>query len=300
MSESKHKFLSTLIVSIGAFLGFEALSFIAGIYQIKTYVYVSFYIYFFHVFWLTFIFDLHAKKRSVLGAYLSGELDRGLIRQALKERFEHVFNWHYIRHFQNFLVLPAIIYWAVVILLFLNPFREEIKQLIVVSASLAQTVAYWYFKDFLSKKLEMHEFGVKALFLVKLFAAFLIFSATFGVIWYFGLEVRLLVLGIFSLAFILVYQSLFQHKLLWPKVYPWIFGIAAVMAAGSLVLDQYWDRNYLTAGLALLAVYNSLWALLHHHLEKTLTKKMALEYLAMMVLVLSFLIAGSDFAPRID
>lgn len=300
MSEQKQKFLSTLIVSLGAFLGFEALSFIAGIYQVKTYILVSFYVYFFHVFWLTFIFDLHAKKRSVIGAYLSGELSGSLIKQAIKDRLEHVKNWHYIRHFQNFLVLPAIIYWSVVILLFLNPFKEYIKQLIVVSASLAMTVAYWYFKDFLSKKLEMHEFGVKALSLVKLFAAFLIFSATMGVVWYFGMDWSLLALGIFCLTFILIYQSLFQHKLLSLDVYPWLLTISVIVSATSFLIYNFWGLNYLTAGLVILAVYNSLWGMLHHHLEKTLTKKLAFEYLAMLVLVLSFLVASHDFTPRIN
>src|SRR3989344_2441594 len=222
MSESKHKFLSTLIVSIGAFLGFEALSFIAGIYQIKTYVYVSFYIYFFHVFWLTFIFDLHSKKRSVVGAYLSGELSQSLMKQAIADRLEHIKSWHYLRHFQNFLVLPGVIYWAVVILLFLNPFNEPIKQLIVVSSSLAMSLAYCHFKDFFRRKLEMREFGVKILALVKLYAAFLIFAATLGVVSYFGMDWTLLVLGIFCLTFILVYQALFQHRLLSVSIFPGI------------------------------------------------------------------------------
>lgn len=299
LSEQEQKFLSTLIVSLGAFLGFEALSIIIGLYQIKVYLWLSIFIYFFHVVWLMFLFDLHLKKRSVIGAFFSGELEGSMIKQALKERFLYMKNWHHFRHFQNFLVLPAVLYWAAVVLVFLNPFKEPLKQMVVILASLSMTVAYWYFKDFLSKQLEMHELGARILSLVKLIAAFLVFSAALGAIWYFGLHWSFLVLAVFCLTFILIYQSLFQHRLLSLQVYPLVLATSFLVALTSFFIYFYWGVNYLTGGLVILGVYNSLWGILHHHLEKTLTKKLAFEYVAMLVLILSFLIAVQDFTPRI-
>ncbi|MBI2355837.1 MAG: hypothetical protein HYV13_01350 [Candidatus Doudnabacteria bacterium] len=300
MTPQKQKFLSTLIVSVGAFLGFEALSLAVGLYQIKTYLELSIYIYLFHVFWLTFIFDLHLKERSIIGAILSGEIKAGMFAAAMKERFRYIINWHHFRHLQNFLILPGVIYWAVVALLFLNLFKESTKQVIVVSASLAMTVAYWYFKDFLSKKLEMHEVGVRVLALVKLYAAFLIFSAALGLTWYFGMHWSLLVLAVFALTFILIYQALFQLRLLSPNVVVPVMAISLLTSATGYIIHSYWGINYLTGGLVITGVYNSLWGIIHHHLEKNLTKKLAFEYVAMLVLILSVLAAGQDFAPRID
>ncbi|MBI4049741.1 MAG: hypothetical protein HY395_02940 [Candidatus Doudnabacteria bacterium] len=300
MGERKQKLLSNLLVSLGAFLGFEALSTVVGLYQVRTYVLLSIYLYLFHVLWLTFLYDLHLKKKAVLINFRFNRSGWHLFSAALKERCEHVFNWHYFRHFQNFLVLPAVIYWAVVIILFLNPFKSPTKQLIVIASSLAMSVAYWHFKDFLSRQLEMHEFGVKVLSLVKLYAAFLIFAATLGVSWYFGIDWSFFVLAVFCLTFILIYQALFQHKLLSLNAFPFMLSIGFVVALSGYFIYSYWGMNYLTGGLVIMGVYNTFWGILHHHLEKTLTKKLVFEYLAMLLLILSVIAASQDFTPRID
>ncbi len=299
ISDRKQKFLSTLIVSIGAFLGFEALAITVGLYQIKTYASLSVYIYLFHFIWLTFIFDLHLKKRSVIGAYLSGELAGNLIWQALKERVGHMTDWQYFRHYQNFLVLPAIIYWTSVCLIFLNPFRQDVKQLIVVSSSIAMAVVYWYFKDFFSKRLEAHELGLRILGLAKLFAAFFAFAAALGMTWYFGLGSEFLILAVFSLTFFLLYQALFQHKLLNFDVYIWLVVIASGVSAAAYLVYIYWGASYLTGALVVLAVYNLAWGVLHHYLDKNLTKKIAIEYVLMTMVVLSLLLGSHNFTSRI-
>jgi hypothetical protein len=253
----------------------------------------------FHAFWLTFIYDLHFKKTSVIGAYFSGKLKEGLVWEALRDRVSHIFDWTYLRHYQNYFILPGIIYWSVVILLFLNPFRIAIKQFIVLAASLAITVAYWYFKDFFSRKMETHEPGLRILTLVKLLAAFLIYSSIVGITRYYDLGREFLVVAAFVTTFLLVYQALFQHKLLNLFIYAWIIALCILMSLLSYFIYVYWDSNYLTAGLVMLAVYNTAWGLLHHYLEKTLTKKLAFEYLIVMVAALSLLLASHNFGTRI-
>lgn len=298
--ERRHKFISTLIVSTGALLGFEALSYIVGLYQIKTYLLVSFYVYFFHVFWLTFLFDLHLRKRGVLAFARLNAKGMAMVWAALKERIAHVLDWSYLRHFQNFLVLPGIIYWAVVVLLFLNPFREALKQVIVIIASISMTVAYWYFKDFFSRKMEAHEFGLRILSLVKLSAAFLVFSASLGATWYFGLGEEFLSLALLATSFLLIYQALFQHKLLHFQLYLWIILFSFVVAVVGIAVFRVWETNYFTGGLVILAVYNFFWGLTHHYLDGNLNKKVFWEYSLMTFLVLSFLLASHDFASRIN
>src|SRR6185503_2499821 len=124
-NETKQKFLSTLIVTFGAFLGFEALSYIIGIYQLRGSLYVAFYVYAFHIFWLTFVFDLHLKKRGVLANARLNHKGIKMVWMACQDRIEHLRRWDYLRHYQNYLVLPGLLYWGTVILLFLNPFKTN-------------------------------------------------------------------------------------------------------------------------------------------------------------------------------
>lgn len=299
MGERKQKFVSTLFVSFTAFLGFEALSDILSAYQIQTFVKVSLWVYAFHIIWLTFLFDLHFKNRGVIA---TAHLDlKGLkfFWRALKDRTAHVFTWKYYRHYQNYLILPGLLYWSIVILLFLNPFKEPLKQLIIITGTACMSTAYWYMKEMFSRNMEASEWGIKVLALVKVLAAFFIYAAAFGITWYYGFGLDFLLPAVFSVTFLLVYQALFQHKLLTFNLYFLILGIAGVCSLASFWVYQYWNWNYLSGALIVLAIYNTLWGFLHHHLEKTLTRKLVVEYTLMLVVILSILIAGTNFSSRI-
>lgn len=299
MSEQKNHFLSVLIVSIGGFLGFEALSLIIGLYQPEIYLKVAFWVYIFHVCWLTLMFDLHYKKRGILTNLRFTHSGWRLIGHAFKERFEHVKKWEYLRHFQNYLILPGIIYWSVVVMLFLNPFRQVVKQIIVLLASLGLTIVYWYFKKVFSKKMESHEPWIKILGLVKIFAAFYVFAGCLGLAWYFNLGGIIVWSVIFSLSFLLLYQALFQHSLLYFRILLLAVVIAIFVALVAVIVYNYWETNYLTGAMVVLAVYNSLWGMLHHHLDRTLTKKLAFEYVLIMFLAISILLASHDFGAKV-
>lgn len=299
MNEQKQKYLSTLITSGVAFLGFEALSYIVGIYQLKTAVLVSLYVYAFHIFWLTFLFDLHLKKRGVWAEVKVSFQGIELFFEAFKRRVEHVRKWEYLRHYQNYLVLPGIIYWSTVALMFLNPFQNEFKQLLVITASFCMSVAYWFMKEHVSRKLEAHDSWIKVLSLVKLFAAFLIYSAIIGIATRFGYDAYFLLYSIFVVTFLLVYQALFQHKLLTFQIFLWIIIIALILGIVSVLVYSNWNTEYFTAGLVLLAVYNCLWGILHHHLDRTLSRRLVFEYVVMMLFVVSFLLASHNFDQRV-
>jgi hypothetical protein len=298
-SEAKHKILSTAIVTLGAFLGFEALSYIIGIYQLKGSLYVAFYVYAFHIFWLTFLFDLHLKKRGVLANARLNHQSAKMLWMAFQERIEHVKKWQYLRHYQNYLVLPGLIYWATVVLMFLNPFRSILKELLVISSTAALSVAYWFMKEHISKNLEHRQSSLKVLSLVKLYAAFIVFSAIMGVTFYYGFDAVFLLTAALVVTFLLVYQALFQHRLLNFQIFFWIIALAGVLGIVSLWVYGNWSSEYFTGGLVMLAVYNFLWGILHHYLEKTLTRKVVFEYFVMMVFVISFLFASHNFNQRV-
>lgn len=299
MGERKQKMLSTLIVSFGAFFGFEALAFVLETYQVADYLWVAIYVYLFHIFWLTFVYDLHLKNRGILAWAHLDKRGMAMLNAALKDRVAHVFRWDYFRHYQNFLILPGLLYWSVVILMFLNPFNQTWKQGIVVLGSSCMTIIYWHMKEFFNRKMESHELSVKVFGLTKVFAAFFIFSAVFGLTRYYGFGLDFLLPAVFVATFALLYQALFQHRLLTFNMYFLIVIISAITSTVGLWLYFYWNWNYLTAGLVILSVYNSLWGMIHHYMEKSLTKKLAVEYAFVMLLAVSLILASHNFGPRV-
>lgn len=298
-SEHKQKVISTLIVTIGAFAGFEALSYVVSLYQLKSALSLSFYIYFFHVFWLAFIFDLHLKNRSVLAEVRLNHQGMNLVWHALKARFAHMVKWRHFRHLQNHLVLPGLLYWSCVTLIFLSPFNYMLKQVIILATTFSMNIGYWFMKEHVSSQLEAQLTSLKFLALVKLFAAFLVYSAIMGVTIHFGYGSWFLGSTVAVITFLLVYQAMFQHDLITFSSFLWIVIIAIVMSGVSMLVYSVWNTQYFAAGLVMLAVYNTLWGLLHHHLERTLTKKIVFEYLAMTALVISLLLGSHNFDQRI-
>jgi hypothetical protein len=298
-SERKNKILSNLIVTIGALLGFEALAFSMNLYQVHIYIFISFVIYFFHVFWLTFLFDLHLKKRGVLANARLNHKGLKMVWEALKDRLSHVKKWHYWQHYQNYLILPGTIYWSVVILMFLSPFKEPLKQLIILTATLSLSIVYWFMREHISRKLEVRERWISVLALAKLFAAFLIYSAILGMAWYYGFDWTMIFLSVFAMTFLLIYQALFQHGLFKFQVALGVFIISFLVSVVALWVYKFWNMDYFTGGLVMLAFYNAFWGMIHHFLEKSLTKKVFWEYFFMLILVISILLASHNFGQRV-
>ncbi|MBX4187023.1 MAG: hypothetical protein KW802_02050, partial [Candidatus Doudnabacteria bacterium] len=249
--------------------------------------------------WLTLLFDLHLKKRGVLANARLNHQGLRMVWMAFLDRIEHLRNWGYFRHYQNYLVLPGLIYWSTVCLLFLNPFNNLLKQLVAVASTLALSVAYWFMKEHISRRLEHEDHWIRMLSLVKLYAAFIVFSGTLGVTFYFGYNATFLFSAVITLTFLLVYQALFQHGLLNFSLFMWIVIMALVMGVVALWVYSNWSSEYLTAGLVMLAVYNAMWGIMHHYLDHTLNKKIAFEYLAMMIFIVSLLLAGHNFGQRV-
>src|SRR3989344_9102877 len=119
---SKHKLIIVSIAALASFLGFQALSEILKAYQLYTFFGVSWGVYFFVIFWQTFIFDLHLKKSGSITAW-----ERSLTRALLKQT-QYLEQIDHLAHYLNYLILPSVVYWSTVGLLFLNPFDFVLKQ----------------------------------------------------------------------------------------------------------------------------------------------------------------------------
>lgn len=300
MSETKHKIISIAIATLGSLLGFEALSLALRLYQLETFYWIALVIYAFHVFWLTFIFDLHLKSRgNITAGRLLNLKGLRLFGHALKNRLSHLSRWGDFRHCINYLILPGLLYWGTAVILMLNPFRSLLKQSIIVLTTAAIVSAYTYYKRVFDKKMEHHEDGLKILNLSKIYCAFLCLSAVFGLTVYFGLPPDFLAISLGFLTFLLAYQALFQHDLVTPVTVMGMVASALFVALAGSVLYRVWDTNYFTAGLFLATCYNFCWGLLHHYADKNLTKKLAVEYFVMSLFVATMLIATHDFRIRI-
>jgi hypothetical protein len=298
MNSFKHKIASVIISTVCLYFGFQALDLILGIYQIQTYFFVSWYVFAFHVFWLTFIFDLHLKRAGHMAHARVHFKGTRIVWEALKNRVRHLYHWNYLRHYLNYLILPSVLYWSVIVLMYLNPFQELFKDVLIIISTASMAVVYWYLKEVFSHHMELHQTGLKVLALVKVFTAYLAYTALIAVGWYYGLSLAVLLPVVFMITFLLVYQALFQHRLL-QDVYPAMLMFATLMALFFAAVFQNWNVNYYTAGLMVGVVYSGCWSILHRYLDRTLTWKILWEYAFMLLLLISLILATHDFQGRI-
>lgn len=255
----QHKMISVVISTAAVYFGFQALDLISGIYQIHIYFTVSWFVFAFHVLWLAFIFDLHLKSAGHLihaREHFAGVL---VFWHAFKSRVRHLYHWHYLRHFLNYVILPALIYWSVVILMYLNPFFDLFKDGLIVVSTIAMSIIYWHLKEVFSHNMEVHKTGLKVLFLAKLFAAYLVYTASVALGWYFAISLSILLPAVFIFTFLLVYQALLQSRLLKMDVYPAILMMATLMTLVFVAVFQNWNINYYTAGLLIVVIYTTCW-----------------------------------------
>lgn len=210
MNSHQHKILSTFIISAITFLGFEALSLIIGINQTSAFITSAVYLFLFHVFWIAFIFDLHLKHTASVD--LESAEFRHILGKAISLRFQHFFNFKFLRHFFNYFVLPSILYWATVVLLFLNPFNDNLKQILIICSTAVFALSYWHLKEHLSAKLEAHSRWLRVLAVAKFYGVYIAFAAVIGYSWYFALTVDIVFYYILAASFFLIHQALFSYN----------------------------------------------------------------------------------------
>lgn len=295
----KHKILSVIVATVAAYFGFQSLDLVLSLYQIQTYFSMAWYVYAFHIIWLSFIFDLHLKQGGHMALARSSHQGAMVLWVALKSRAKHFYHWTYIRHYLNYLILPSVLFWSVIILMYLNPFFELFKDGLIIVTTAALSVTYWYFKEAISHHMELHKTGLKILSLVKVYAAYLTYSALIALGWYFGLSLSILIPIVFVITFLLIYQNLFQHRLMRVDLYPGILMFATLVSLVFVLIFQTWNVNYYTAGLFVAVVYTTCWSVIHKYFERELSWKLFWEHTFMLIVLMSVILATHDFQGRI-
>ena len=286
-----HRVVALLAVVIIALTGFEALVYVNNLYQPVLYIQLSGFIYLIFIFWTMFIFDLHFKQ------FFSGP---GNVWQVLKTRFHYMGKWEHFRHFQNYLVLPGIIYWGSIVIIGINFGHYKLQQFIVSASVLSLIGVFALLKEiFRVKQTPINNNHFLILGYIKLYAAWLIYSAALGIVWFYCFPPHVFYLVIYLTTFMLLYQACFQFAALRFRNVLAIFIISLAVAIGSYFVYQYWNVNYFSAGLFLAAIYNLLWSSMFHIIRKSLTKETLLEQLAIFALIVIMVFGLTNFNARI-
>ncbi|HEX5430192.1 MAG TPA: hypothetical protein VFX17_03910 [Patescibacteria group bacterium] len=297
MNTHQNKILSNFIITVVLFLGLETLSVLIGLNQIWEFLSVAWYLFAFQVIWIAFMFDLHLKDSRPVS--LASVQFRHILRDAFVQRLRHFGNFQYLRHFANYYVLPTILFWSAAALLFLNPFRPELKQVVILISAFAFCLNFAHMHEHLSRKLSANSAWLRILSVAKLLVAYEAYAGIIGICWYFAYPTKVVFWLTVAVTFFLMHQALFAHGFQKSRVY--LFAIIFALFSGLIGVWAFhnWTYQYLTAALILLALYNTVWGFMHHYLEKTFTSKIALEYLVLGLLVVSIILATHNFAAQV-
>ncbi len=288
-----HRTVGSTAIFISFLIGFEALVNIANLNQNQIYVEISGFIYLILLFWLYFLFDLHFRDREHFTAQT--------LLHAFGRRFKHFANWEHLRYFQNYLILPGVLYWGAVILIAINFNHLKLQHFVAVSSALALALSYSMFKEvFNDKAASINNTHFIVLIYVKLFASWLAYSAALGIVWYYCFPTWFFYAVVFLVALMLLYQSLFQFCVLSGQHFLIVLGIAAAVTISSFFVYKYWNVNYFSAGLFMTAIYNFGWSLFYHKIKETLSLQVFMEQLAILALILIMVFGVTDFKAKID
>lgn len=299
MEKYKHKIISVTLVTLATYFGFQSLDLVSGLYQIEVYFLIAWYFAIFHTFWILFIFDLHLRQRGQWAVARSKYPAAKAFFHALRLRTRHLYHWLYLKKYLTYMIMPTIFYWSVVVLIYLNPFHELFKDGLIIISTASMSLTYWHFKEAFSRNMELHDLGLKILNIVKLLAAYLMFTALMAFGWYYGLGLGLLMPAVFVLTFLLVYQALYQHRLMRAGTYPGMLMLSTLITLVFAVVFLKWNTNYYSAGLVVAAAYVLSWTVMHKFFERTLNRRLLWEYVFMFVVMISLILSTHDFQGRI-
>ena len=288
--------------------GFEGLIGILNLNQPDLYVRTAFYVGLFYIFQIFLLYDLHlknpgsfkrakAKHRAVSDQFIKA---CKVVSSALWDRCYHLRQGKFFRLWLNYLILPGIIFWSSIAIFFVNFGIYRIQQIFVFLSSAALFLNYWYLKEIFARGREKVDKDIfVAMSMVKIYASALVYAAILVLIRRYCLDASYLVLAVFSCTFLLIYQALFQHRLITIKNLAVTLLISAVMAFVGYGVLAFWGYNYFTAAVFMAACYNLLWAIFHYRLDKALTLSAFLEILTVSIIVSAMVFSVTNFRARI-
>ena len=134
---------------------------------------------------------------------------------------------------------------------------------------------------------------------VKIYASATVYAAMLAMVRHYCLEPYFIVLGVFCLTFLLIYQALYQHRLTGAKDLAIALGIALLMACLGFGTLLFWGYNYFTAAIFLTVCYNFFWGIFHYHLDRSLTWVAFWEILVISLMIASLVLSVTNFRARI-
>lgn len=308
MTHKTQKIIATLLIGFAVVAGFEALIYILNLNQAAIYLQVAFWIFLYLMFNIVFLFDLHVKNP---GSWQRAKQKHGGVasyfyRQAktffsaLWDRFEHLHRWSYIRQWLHFLLLPGFIFWASISLFYVNFNFIRIQQTIAVLSSTALILYYWYLKELFYRRKEIMDSDIFiALTVVKIYTIGLLYGAALSMLRYFCLPPLYFSAEVFGFTFLLLYQSLYQHRRINGYTLACAMLIAVMMAAIGQLVYLHWGYNYFTGAIFMAAAYNLFWGVFHYRLDHVLTRQSFFEIVLISVLIASMLFSVTNFRAKI-
>ncbi len=308
MTIKRQKIISAVFISAATLGGFEALAYILNLNQIGIFLHAAFWIFCYLLFKTLLLFDLHFKNPgSLLRARLrhqnvANRFERSakIWLSALLERFEHVRNWRYFSLWLHYCILPGLVFWATLAIFYVNAGRVPTQQVFIFLSASALTVNFWYLKEiFHRRNIKVDRDIFIPLSVVKIYASFLVYYASFVLIKRHCLSGRALFFGLLLLTFSLIYQALFQHRQVNKKNLAVTFLISAFMGVSGYFVISFWSYNFLTAAVFLTALYNFCWGIFHYHLDRAMTWHSFWEILLVTLAVAAMIFSATNFKAKI-
>ncbi len=308
MKLTTQKFITSCLICFVVLGGFEALISVLQLNQPLVYLQLAVLIYLYLNFKIVFLFDLHFKK--------TGSLQRAKIKHqnvvfivermvkiyfsALWNRFEHLRKWSYIKKWLHFLLIPAFIFWSVVMLLYVNTGFYKTQQVVALFSSPLLIVYYWYLKEIFHRQTEQVDSDIFiALKVIRICTAGLLFAASMAVLRSYCLDPIYFSAETFCYTFLLLYLLLYQIR----KVTGRNIFIALIIALVHGVIGHfvyiYWALNYFSAAVFLTVFYNFLGELFHYYLDKALTWGAFWETLLVTLAVTFMVFSTTNFQSRL-
>lgn len=304
MNQKTHKILNAGLITVLSLGGLGALAVLINLNQTTLFIITAFKIWLVFCFFVILFYDLHFKNiRSWQLARANPENTGRFFKtiiQALFSRLRHFHSLHFLHLWLNYLLLPSFIFWSTAALIFANMGFYKFQAAIIFSSSLALVVNYWYLKEvFFRKKEKVDRDIFIRMSVVKIYASAIVYGASLVLVRRYCLDLELLALGVFSLTFFLIYQALFQHRMIAMKNLAVAMLISAVMAILAGAIMKFWGYNYFTAAAFMTVCYNLLWGVFHYHLDKSLTKAAFFEILAISLVLGYMVLSVTNFKAQI-
>ncbi len=308
MSIKSQKVITAVINAIAVIGSFQALINILNLNQPVIYLKTAAFFTVFLFLEVVLLYDLHFKIRGswhrAKARHESVEhwLEKRIkvIFSSLAERLRHLSDWKFIHTWMNYLLLPGLIFWSTIAIFYVNFGFIKIQQIFMALSSLAIILNYWYLKEiFLRGKEKVDQDVFVVLSVVKIYAGTVVFTACLALTRHYCLEPYLLFWAVVPLTFLLIYQALFQHRMINAKNLFISLCIALVMGGLAYVTLFFWSYNYFTAAVFLAACYNLMWGVFHYKLDHALTWHSFFEILIICLLVAGMIFSVTNFRAQI-